>query len=162
MNLDERTAKAIIKCLEIDVDFYRDFNVFLMKKHTKVLQDDLDWLVNSLNDEQAYLMKNRSLDEKRTALFKGLGVEGVKFDELVEAAPAEYRPKMSMLVNELTEIINSVQELNRETMEIVRRKLDNEKEVVEKTGMVNKPETYNNNAAKVKGGQSVKKPFRNV
>ena len=44
--MDERTAQAVIKCLEIDCDFYRELHVFLMKKHTKILDDDLDWLTN--------------------------------------------------------------------------------------------------------------------
>ena len=53
--MDERTAQAVIKCLEIDCDFYRELHVFLMKKHTKILDDDLEWLTNSLNTEQAYV-----------------------------------------------------------------------------------------------------------
>ena len=56
--MDERTAQAVIKCLEIDCDFYRELHVFLMKKHTKILDDDLEWLTNSLNTEQAYVMKS--------------------------------------------------------------------------------------------------------
>ena len=51
--MDNMTANAVVKCLEIDVDFYRDLTVFLMKKHTKILEDDLEWLTDSLNDEQA-------------------------------------------------------------------------------------------------------------
>ena len=58
--MDERTAQAVIKCLEIDCDFYRELHVFLMKKHTKILDDDLEWLTNSLNTEQAYVMKSPS------------------------------------------------------------------------------------------------------
>ena len=80
--MDKRTADAVVKCLEIDVDFYRELTVFLMKKHTKILQDDLEWLTDSLNDEQAFVMKSRSLEDKRLALFKGLGIEDKKLSEL--------------------------------------------------------------------------------
>lgn len=52
--MNNYTAEAIIKCLEIDVDFYRDLTIFLMKKRTKILADDLQWLTDSLNDEQAF------------------------------------------------------------------------------------------------------------
>ena len=45
--MDRMTAKAVVKCLEIDVDFYRELTVFLMKKHTKILADDLEWLTVS-------------------------------------------------------------------------------------------------------------------
>lgn len=160
--MDKRTAAAIVRCLEIDVDFYRDLNVFLMKKHTKILQDDLEWLTNSLNDEQAFLMKSRSLEEKRLALFKGLGLEDKKLSELAESAPEDYRPKMKMLSDQLSDIVASITELNEETTQIVKRKLDSEKEIVDRTGIVNKPETYNSKASKVAGGQSAAKAFRNV
>lgn len=160
--MDKRTAAAIVRCLEIDVDFYRELNVFLMKKHTKILQDDLDWLTNSLNDEQAFLMKSRSLEEKRLALFKGLGIEDKPLSELAESAPEDYRPKMKMLSSQLSDIVASITELNEETTEIVKRKLDSEKEIVNQTGIVNKPETYNNKASKVAGGQSAAKAFRNI
>lgn len=151
-----------MKCLEIDVDFYRDLMVFLMKKHTKILQDDLEWLTNSLNDEQAYLMKSRSLEDKRLALFKGLGIEDKKLSELSDDAPDDYKPKIRMLSAQLTELVGSISEINAETTEIVKRKLDSEKAIVDQTGIVNKPETYNRSASKVTGGQSAAKAFRNV
>lgn len=160
--MDKRTADAVVKCLEIDVDFYRDLTVFLMKKHTKILQDDLEWLTNSLNDEQAFVMKSRSLEDKRLALFKGLGIENKKLSELADDAPDEYKAKIGMLSKQLTELVENITEINKETTEIVKRKLDNQKEIVNQTGIVNKPETYNKNAAKVAGGQSAAKAMRNV
>ena len=160
--MDEMTANAVVKCLEIDVDFYRDLTVFLMKKHTKILEDDLDWLTDSLNDEQAYLMKSRSLEEKRLALFKGLGIEDKKLSELSEEAPPEYRAKINMLSRQLNEIIGKIKELNSETTEIVKKKLDNQKEFVERAGILDKPETYNKNASKVAGGKSAAQPFRHI
>ncbi len=160
--MDNYTANAVIKCLEIDVDFYRDLTVFLMKKHTKILADDLEWLTDSLNDEQAFMMKSRSLEDKRLALFKGLGIENRKLSELAEEAPEEYRPKMKMLTEQLTEIVGKITELNRETTEIVKRKLDNQKEFVKQAGILDKPEVYDKNASKVAGGLSAAKGFRHI
>ena len=156
------TADAIVKCLEIDVDFYRELAVFLMKKHAKILEDDLEWLTDSLNDEQAFMMKSRSLEEKRLALFKGLGVENRRFSELAEEAPEEFKPKLKMLVKQLTELVEKIGELNSETAEVVKRKLDNQKEFVAKAGILEKPETYNKNASKVAGGQSSATAFRHI
>ncbi len=160
--MDNYTANAVIKCLEIDVDFYRDLTVFLMKKHTKILADDLEWLTDSLNDEQAFMMKSRSLEDKRLALFKGLGIENRKLSELAEEAPEEFRPKMKMLTEQLTEIVGKITELNRETTEIVKRKLDNQKEFVKQAGILDKPEVYDKNASKVAGGLSAAKGFRHI
>lgn len=160
--MDKRTADAVVKCLEIDVDFYRELTVFLMKKHTKILADDLEWLTDSLNDEQAYLMKSRSLEDKRLELFKGLGIGDKKLSVLIEEAPEEYKPKMNMLYKQLEELIDNIKELNSQTTEIVKRKLDNQKEFVARAGILEKPETYDRNASKVAGGQSSAQVFRQV
>ncbi len=156
------TANAVVKCLEIDVDFYRELTVFLMKKHTKILADDLEWLTDSLNDEQAFLMKSRSLEDKRMELFRGLGIGDRKLKELVDEAPDDYKPKMSMLYNQLTELVDNITELNAQTTEVVKRKLDNQKEFVVRAGILEKPETYNKNASKVAGGQSAAQVIRQV
>lgn len=160
--MDNVTAAAIVRCLEIDVDFYRELTVFLMKKHTKILADDLEWLTDSLNDEQAFLMKSRSLEEKRLALFSGLGIEDKKLSELADDAPDEFKPKIRMLSGQLSDIINRVTSLNAETTEAVKRKLDNQKELVARAGILEKPETYDKNASKVAGGQSAAQPFRHI
>ena len=160
--MDNRTADAVMKCLEIEVDFYRDLTIFLMKKHTKILADDIDWLTESLNDEQAYIMKSRSLEEKRLAIFRGLGIEDKKLSELMGEAPEEYKPKIGMLTAQLTELVENIKELNTQTTEIVKRKLDNQKEFVQRAGILEKPEVYNKNAAKVQSGQSSAQSFRKV
>lgn len=152
----------MVRCLEIDVDFYRELNVFLLKKHSKIMQDDLEWLTDSLNDEQAFLMRSRSLEDKRLALFRGLGIADKRLSELADEAPKDFRAKVNMLSNQLTELVTSITELNAKTTEMVKRKLDSEKEIVDRTGIVNKPQTYDRNASKVAGGQSAAKVMRQV
>ena len=162
MTINETQVQAVIRCLEIDVDFYRELTVFLMKKHDKILEDDLGWLTESLNKEQAYVMKSRSLEDKRISLFEGLGLGGMKLSEITENSPEEYRPKMKMLSGQLTELIDGIKSLNAETNEVVKRKLDNQREFVKRAGILEKPETYNRNASRVAGGQSSAKAFREV
>lgn len=162
MEINEAQVQAVIRCLEIDVDFYRELMVFLMKKHDKILEDDLDWLTESLNTEQAYVMKSRSLEDKRLALFNGLGLGGMKVSEITENAPEDFRPKMKMLAGQLTELVDGIKDLNEKTNEVVKRKLDNQREFVKRAGILEKPETYNRNASKVAGGESSAKVFRQV
>ncbi|MBE6900973.1 MAG: flagellar protein FlgN [Ruminococcaceae bacterium] len=150
--MDERTAQAVIKCLEIDCEFYRELSVFLLKKHSKIMEDDLEWLTNSLNEEQAYVMKSQALENKRLELFKGLGIADRKLSEQIEEAPEDYRPKMKMLGAQLTELIDGIREMNERTNEVVKRKLDNQTEFVKRAGILNKPETYDRNASKVTRG----------
>ena len=160
--MNEQTARAVAQCLEIDVDFYRELTIFLMKKHTKILADDLEWLTESLNDEQAFLMKSKSLENKRLSLFKGLGIEGKKLSELIEEAPESYKAKLKLLAQQFTELIDNITELNEQTNEIVKRKLDNQRDFVKQAGILDKPETYDKNAAKVAGGTSSAQAFRKV
>lgn len=160
--MNEQTARAVAQCLEIDVDFYRELTMFLMKKHTKILADDLEWLTESLNDEQAFLMKSKSLENKRLSLFKGLGIEGKKLSELIEEAPESYKAKLKLLAQQFTELIDNITELNEQTNEIVKRKLDNQRDFVKQAGILDKPETYDKNAAKVAGGTSSAQAFRKV
>lgn len=159
--MDEKTAQAVIKCLQIDCDFYRELHVFLMKKHTKILDDDLEWLTKSLNDEQAYVMKSQSLETKRQALFQGLGIAGRKLSDMIDEFPQEYRAKITQLSKQLGDLVDNIKEINEQTNEIVKRKLDNQTEFVKRAGIFNKPETYNKNASKVTGGSSAK-AFREV
>lgn len=159
--MDERTAQAVIKCLEIDCDFYRELHKFLMKKHTKILDDDLEWLTDSLNTEQAYVMKSQSLEKKRQALFQGLGIADRKLSEMMDEVPEGCRAKMKQLSMQLADLVDNIREINEQTNEIVKRKLDNQAELVKRAGIFNKPETYNKNASKVTGGSSAK-AFREV
>ena len=152
--MDIKTTQAVIKCLEIDCDFYRELSMFLMKKHTKILEDDLEWLTNSLNDEQAYIMKSQSLENKRLELFKVLGIADKKLSVLIEEAPGDYRPKLKMLGTQLTELVDGIKEMNQQTHDIVKRKLENQTEFVKRAGILNKPETYNRNASKETGGSA--------
>lgn len=160
--LNETTAQAVMRCLEIDCDFYRELHKFLMKKHTKILEDDLDWLTKSLNDEQAYVMKSQSLENKRQALFQGLGISGRKLSEMIDEFPQQYRAKLTLLSKQLGDLVDNIREINEQTNEIVKRKLDNQREFVQRAGIFNKPETYDKNALKVTGGSSSAKAFRNV
>ncbi len=159
--MDERTAQAVIKCLEIDCDFYRELHKFLMKKHTKILDDDLEWLTDSLNTEQAYVMKSQSLEKKRQALFQGLGIADRKLSEMMDEVPEGCRAKMKQLSMQLADLVDNIREINEQTNEIVKRKLDNQAELVSRAGIFNKPETYNKSASKVTGGSSAK-AFREV
>ncbi len=147
--------------MEIDCEFYRELHKFLMKKHTKILDDDLEWLTKSLNDEQAYVMKSQSLETKRQALFEGLGISGRKLSEMIDDFPQEYRAKLRLLAKQLGDMVDSIREINEQTNEIVKRKLDNQTEFVKRAGIFNKPETYTKNASKVSGG-SAAKAFREV
>lgn len=136
--------------------------MFLMKKHTKILEDDLDWLTKSLNTEQAYVMKSQSLEAKRQQLYKGLGIADSKLSEMLGEIPDGCRAKVKQLAAQLGDLVDNIREINEQTTEVVKRKLKNQEELVKRAGILNKPETYTRNASKVSGGVSSAKAFREI
>ena len=67
-----------------------------------------------------------------------------------------------MLTGQLAELAGNITELNAQTTEIVKRKLDNQKEFVKRAGILEKPEVYDKNAAKVQAGQSSAQVIRQI
>lgn len=68
------TADRIIGFLEKYNGVYRDMVAFLTEKQAKVMADDLLWLLDSVEDEQALVMKIQSEESARSALFEELGL----------------------------------------------------------------------------------------
>ena len=99
-------------------------------------------------------MKSQSLENKRLALFEGLGIKDKKLQELIDEAPEEYKAKLKLLSQQFIELIDNVREMNEQTNEIVKRKLDNQEQFVRQAGILNKPETYDKSASKVAKGSS--------
>ena len=68
---------------------------------------------------------------------------------------------LKQLSNQIADLVDGIREINEQTNEIVKRKLDNQTEFVKRAGIFNKPETYTKNASKVTGGSSAK-AFREI
>ncbi|MBQ2797830.1 MAG: flagellar export chaperone FlgN [Ruminiclostridium sp.] len=143
-------ADEIIAFMEKYNDTYRDMVVFLTEKMAKVMDDDLLWLLESVDDEQALIMKIQSQENGRLAFFAGLGIdENIKVKELIEKAPAERKVKLQMIYDDLTGYIARIRKLNGEITETVEKKLSVQEELVRGAGMT-MAETYNGYGAKVK------------
>lgn len=143
-------ADEIIAFMEKYNDTYRDMVVFLTEKMAKVMDDDLLWLLESVDDEQALIMKIQSQENGRLAFLAELGLdEDIKVQELIEKAPAERKMKLQMIYDDLTGYIARIRKLNGEITETVEKKLSVQEELVRGAGMT-MAETYNGYGAKVK------------
>ena len=143
-------ADEIIAFMEKYNDTYRDMVLFLTEKMAKVMDDDLLWLLESVDDEQALIMKIQSQENGRLAFFAELGIdENIKVTELIEKAPEERKVKLQMIYDDLTNYIARIRKLNGEITETVERKLSVQEELVRGAGMT-MAETYNGYGAKVK------------
>lgn len=143
-------ADEIIAFMEKYNATYRDMVLFLTEKMAKVMDDDLLWLLESVDDEQALIMKIQSQENNRLAYFSELGIdEDIKANELIEKAPAERKMKLQMIYDDLTNYIARIRKLNGEITETVEKKLSVQEELVRGAGMT-MAETYNGYGAKVK------------
>ncbi|MBP3334659.1 MAG: flagellar export chaperone FlgN [Ruminiclostridium sp.] len=143
------TADKVIRFLEKYNSAYRDMVAFLTEKQAKVMADDLLWLLDSVEDEQALVMKIQSEENARTALFEELELGEIKAKELIEDAPDERKSKLTLLYDELTGYVAKIKQLNNIIVETVEKKLSVQEELMRKTGMT-LTETYNGYGAKIK------------
>ena len=143
------TADRIIGFLAKYNRGYRDMVAFLTEKQAKVMADDLLWLLDSVEDEQALVMKIQSEESARSALFEELGLGEIKAKQLIEAAPDERKSKLTLLYDELTGYVARIKQLNNIIVETVEKKLSVQEELMRKTGMT-LTETYNGYGAKIK------------
>jgi hypothetical protein len=143
-------ADEIIAYMEKYNDTYRDMVLFLTEKMAKVMDDDLLWLLESVDDEQALIMKIQSQETNRIAYFAELGLdEDIKAKELIDKAPAERKIRFQMIYDDLNGYIARIRKLNGEITETVEKKLSVQEELVRGAGMT-MAETYNGYGAKVK------------
>lgn len=143
------TADRIIGFLEKYNGAYREMVTFLTEKQAEVMADDLLWLLDSVENEQALVMKIQSEEAARSALFEELGLGEIKAKQLIEAAPDERKSKLTLLYDELTGYVARIKQLNSIIVETVEKKLSVQEELMRKTGMT-LTETYNGYGAKIK------------
>ena len=84
------TADVIIRFLDQYNTHFEKLADFLLEKQNHILKDDLNWLEEALVDEQSYIMKSNSLEDKRLALFEQAGIKGVKLADLPEFIAEDY------------------------------------------------------------------------
>ncbi len=143
------TADKLISFMEKYNETYRSMVAFLTEKQAKVMADDLLWLLDSVEQEQALVMKIQSQENARLALFAELSVDGIKAKELIESVPEERKTMMTLIYDNLTEDIERIRKLNSEIVETVEKKLSVQEELVRGAGMTT-AETYNGYGAKIK------------
>lgn len=76
------------------IDLFDDLKSFEDKKLNAVVGNDVLRLEHLMNEEQAYLLKMRGLDQKREMLQSEMGLEGKTFSQMIEAAPLECKEEM--------------------------------------------------------------------
>ena len=117
------TADVIIRFLDQYNAHFEKLADFLLEKQNHILKDDLNWLEEALVDEQSYIMKGNSLEDKRLALFEQAGIKGVKLSELPELFPKDYVAALKVQSDRLNKSIAKIKRINEISNDLVERKL---------------------------------------
>lgn len=149
--LNEKTADIVVSFLEKYIRHFEELADFLAKKQNKILLDDLNWLEEALVQEQGFIMKGNSLEDKRSELFEQIGLSGKKFSELPQFFPEDYHGVLGLQNDRLNKSIERIKQINAVSKDIVERKLEYQKKLLgvnEFTGIG----AYSEDAQIVKGG----------
>ncbi len=148
--MEKEIAEVFLEFFEIYNKHFEKFADFLEVKQNKILLDDLNWLENALQEEQKYIMKGNSLEEKRLALFERAGLGEITLKQLMELFPEELKGNMRLESDRLEKSIGKIKRISATSDSIVRRKLEVQAEILginDYTGIG----TYDQNADETKG-----------
>ncbi|MBD5103846.1 MAG: flagellar protein FlgN [Ruminococcaceae bacterium] len=118
-----QTAEVIIRFLDQYNTHFEKLANFLLEKQNHILKDDLTWLEDALVDEQSYIMKGNSLEDKRLALFEQAGIKGVKLVDMAELFPEDYIPAFNLQSQRLNNSIAKIKRINEISNDLVERKI---------------------------------------
>ena len=121
--MTERIADILISFLDNYNCHFEALADFLSEKQNRILVDDLKWLEEALVDEQSFIMKGNSLEEKRLELFEQAGLKDKKLSQLPECFPPEYAGVLKLQSDRLTKSIEAIKRLNATSKDLVERKL---------------------------------------
>lgn len=121
--MTEKTALMLIDFLDGYNRHFESFADFLSEKQNRILVDDLKWLESALIEEQSYIMKGSSLEEKRLELFRQTGLKDKKLSQLSEYFPPEFAGALRVQSDRLNKSVARIRQLTATSKELVERKL---------------------------------------
>ncbi|MCL2019055.1 MAG: hypothetical protein FWG70_04775 [Oscillospiraceae bacterium] len=147
--MEYNAALEILQFLEKYDEHFKELRAFINEKQEKVAGDDIVWLLDSLNKEQTYIMRGNSLEAKRKLIFEERGIEGYNASKLIENCPDEIKGRMKLVTGSIDESVTYIQETNKNVLEMARRKLEVQAEILEDS-LIAGSDTYNNSGSKIK------------
>jgi len=147
--MNYNAAMEILVFMEKYDEHFKELRSFINEKQEKVAGDDIVWLLDSLTKEQTFIMRGNSLEAKRKLIFEEHGVEDYNAKKLVEECPEEIKGRMKLAVNSIDDSVNYIQETNKNVLELARRKLEAQAEILQDS-LIAGSDTYDNSGSKIK------------
>lgn len=108
--------------IEIIKDFIQLFdtlNTVEQEKLDAAIKNRVSFVEACMNKEQAAILRMRGLEQKREAAQRQLGMEGLKFREILEQAPDDAEVVLRPLFDHLSEQIRTFQSLNSSAKDMI-------------------------------------------
>jgi DNA replication protein DnaD len=147
--MNHGAAMEILDFMEKYSEHFKEFRSFIYEKQEKVAGDDLVWLLDSLATEQKLIMRGNSLEAKRKLIFEEHGIEGYNAKQLYQACPEEVKGRMKLATDEIDENVNYIKEINQDALELARRKLEAQAQILNDS-LIAGSDTYDNSGSKTK------------
>jgi len=147
--MNYNAAMEILVFMEKYDEHFKELRSFINEKQEKVAGDDIVWLLDSLSKEQTFIMRGNSLEAKRKLIFEEHGIENYNAKKLVEDCPEEIKGRMKLAVNSIDDSVNYIQETNKNVLELARRKLEAQAEILQDS-LIAGSDTYDNSGSKIK------------
>jgi autonomous glycyl radical cofactor GrcA len=142
-------AKNFVEFLEKYNNHFTELKKFITVKHSKALDDDVVWLENSLKEEERFVMAGNSFEKKRIALMSRLGFGDIKYEKVADEFPDCYKGRLRVCADEMRNSIKYIRNTNKNTLDIVQRKLNIQSEILAKPS-VSGAEAYTKTGGKTK------------
>jgi hypothetical protein len=149
MNLNHDAAMQILEFMDKYSEHFRELRSFIDEKQEKVAGDDLVWLLDSLSEEQRFVMQGNSLEAKRKLIFEEHGIEDYNAAKLTEACPEEVKGRMKLATDIIDDCVNYIKETNEDILEMARRKLEAQADDL-KDSLILGGDTYSASGSKIK------------
>ncbi|MCL2694389.1 MAG: hypothetical protein FWE60_04720 [Oscillospiraceae bacterium] len=147
--IDYNAAVQILEFMEKYSEHFKELRTFINEKQEKVAGDDIVWMLDSLATEQKLVMRGNSLEAKRNLIFEEHGLKDYNAEMLLGKCPGEIKGRMKLAVDSIDECVNYIKETNRNVLDLARRKLEAQAELLQNS-LIAGSDTYDNSGAKIK------------
>jgi hypothetical protein len=130
--LDDESAAILIRFFDRYDEHFRELLRFLSRKQEHVAADDLQWLEDSLQEEEKLVMRGNSLEQQRIELMTDCGVPDFTANELLAVFPEQQLGQLRRALESMDAAIYYIKETNNAILDLIEKKLEAQAQYIAK------------------------------
>lgn len=146
--MTEQTAREFAELLSEYNNHFQEMQRFLNLKMQKVMEDDLNWLLDSLTTEQKLVMKGNGMEESRLKYLSMNGMEGWDSKKILQETPKAMKGRMSLEIDTMRNHIAAIKQTSSDILDTVDRKLQIQSKLMKASGKL-PGDTYDGSGSRV-------------